>query len=153
VKLLKDYIQRYGSMSEVKRFAANALPEAELDAVVYSGIWETLLRVGGTFYKRKRLSHEEVEQAVRDVAIMHRKALPGDKVTFEVIEPADEFNAEEWDTLRRLKRAVTSLSAEDVEVMPYWVLGHCGRKTLRTAYARVELTVEGRPYKVEVCLK
>lgn len=142
--MLKAYVENYGTESEKERFAAGALPEADLDNVIYRGIWAGLASFG-TFHKRKRLSHEEVEE----IAVMHRMADPGDKVTFEVIEPADEFDAQEWDTLKRLKLALT----ESVQVTPFWIIGHCGRKALKLAYARVELQIEGRPYKVEVCLK
>jgi len=148
-KLAAYYVNTFGSDSERERYAAGALPEDELDALVYLGIWRLLLN-NDTFHKRKRVSHEEVEK----IAIMHRVAEPGDKVTFEVIEPADEFDAEEWAILKRLRLVVKSLVADaEPEVTPFWLIGRCGRKTLRRSYARVDLEIEGRPYKVEVCLK
>jgi hypothetical protein len=146
---LKYYVETYGFGSESERFAAGALPEDDLDAIVYRGIWEHLVLMGGPFYKRKRLSHEEVER----VAVMHRMAEPGDRVTFEVIEPADEFDAEEWETLKQFRLAAERLEGANVVVTPFWVVAHCGRKALRTAYARLTMELEGRPYKVEVCLK
>jgi hypothetical protein len=139
---LAAYVEVFGTDSQRERFAAGALPEAEADSVVYAGILKTF---GGRFYKRRRLDHSEV----RELAMMHRKAGPDDLVTFEVVEPADEFSVSEWATLQALKKSSEDLGAK---VEPFWVIAHCGEKHLRNAYARVIVRVGEQDYRTEWCL-
>jgi hypothetical protein len=141
---LKKLISHFGSDSQKERVAAGiSIPDAEIDDLVYRSIWN------GPFfgwYKRKRLSEEEVRQ----IAVMHRMADPEDPVSFEVVEPADELTEQQWTALKAIQQIGKTVEAQ---ITPFWVIGHCGRKQLKKAYARVEFNLDERPYRIELCLE
>jgi hypothetical protein len=141
---LKKLISYFGNDSQRERVAAGiSIPDAEIDDLVYHSIWK------GPFfgwYKRKRLTEEEV----REIAVMHRMADPSDPVSFEVVEPADELTEQQWTALKAIRQISKAVEAQ---VTPFWVIGHCGRKQLKKTYARVEFTLDERPYRIELCLE
>lgn len=139
-----QYVNRYGTPSQKERIAAGVfLPPAEIEPLVYKALWD------GPFfgwYKRKRITHEEVHR----IAVGHRMAERGDPVTFEVVEPADEFDEQQWIALKAIRQIGKAFNAQ---VTPFWVIGHCGRKHLKYSYARVEFLLDDRPYRIELCLE
>ena len=143
MKKFADYVQIWGSQSQKDRLAAGfALPDKEVDEVIYRAVWDAYRG----YYKRKRLTENEV----REIAIMHRMAGPKDPVSFEVVEPADELNEVQWNVYKAIQDIAEKF---DARVTPFWVIGHCGRKNLKKAYARVEFELEERSYRIELCLE
>lgn len=141
---LPHYVQVFGTESQRERLAAGYnLPDAEVDEVVYRALWDAF---GGVYYKRKRLTDEEV----RHVAVMHRMAEPTDPVSYEMIEPADELTDVQWQLLKDIRKRAEAFGAE---VVPFWVIANCGRKAWKKTYARVLLTLDDREFRIELALE
>lgn len=137
------YIRHFGDQSQKDRLAAGFfLPDAEVDSVVYKAVWEAFRG----WYKKKYLTEDEV----RRIAVMHRMAEPDDPVSIEVIESADVLTAEQWEAFNKIQDIAQNFEAR---VSPFWVIGHCGKKHLKKAYARVEFELDERPYRIELCLE
>lgn len=140
---LSAYVRRFGNQSQKERIKAGvSLPDSEVDALVYKAIWQHFYG----WYKRKYMTEEEI----RRIAVMHRMAEPTDPVSVEVVEPADEFSEEQWTALKAIRQTARAFKAR---VTPFWVIGHCGKKHLKKAFARVEFELDERPYKIELCLE
>ncbi|MFQ5339986.1 MAG: hypothetical protein ACE5F6_00410 [Anaerolineae bacterium] len=138
-----EYVRRFGTRNQKERLAAGvAIPDKEADTIIYKAIWKEY----GGWFKRKRLTENEV----REIAIMHRMAQPGDPVRFEVVEPADELTEVQWTCLKAIRQIGKVFNAR---VTPFWVISHCGRKHLKKAYGRVEFELDERPYRIELCLE
>jgi hypothetical protein len=140
---LSAYVRRFGNQSQKERIKAGvSLPDSEVDALIYKAVWQHFFG----WYKRQYMSETEL----RDLAVMHRVAKPTDPVHFEVVEPADEFTEEQWTALKAIRQISKPFHAK---VTPFWVIGHCGGKHKKMAFARVEFELDERPYKIELCLE
>lgn len=138
----EEWIKQYGSPNEKGRFKAGFLSDEGFDTVVYRSLWDAF---AGRFYKRQRWDHADVES----LAVERGKASPGEEVRFETVERADALTAEEWDTYCAIEEAAKPFEAV---LRPFWVLAYCGACKLKRSYVRVEVSVEGQLYKVELCL-
>lgn len=129
------------SENQQERYAAGMLPEDELLTIVRAELFKTLADTG---VPRWNLSRERPAMAAK---LRHEGCTSAPMLHYETTT-ADELYAGEWDTLRRVRTAATTISGHPwlrrggvvVEPLTHWVTCPvCGAEVCRS-FAKVTIS-------------
>jgi hypothetical protein len=140
-ELANALVLEHGTEEEIERFKAGVLPEQERDKIVNDVLFAPILDIP--------LKRKAKEDGVRKYAMDIGLAVATDTVSFQTLEEEEleDHSAEEWDTLKRIKR-----SMPQAVVKTYEVRVECGRYKRSIRCAKVEVPFGDRFRRLDFVL-